>query len=92
MDQRFILQKHFKIIEKEKSIHTSKWPVAEKAAKSDELDLFIEILTKVRQEKSNNKKSMKAEIVLTIDKESYNRILLIYLPQTNHSTVPLFVP
>ena len=69
-----IYQTHFRKLEKDKSIHVSSWPKSEKIAKADELDLFIEILTKVRQEKSNNKKSMKSEIKLTISKEDKKKI------------------
>jgi valyl-tRNA synthetase len=69
-----IYQTHFRKNEKDKSIHISKWPETEKAGKSDELDLFVEILGRVRQEKSNAKKSMKAEIILTISKEDKKKI------------------
>lgn len=69
-----IYQTHFKKNEKDKSIHISKWPQSEKEKKSDELDLFIEILTKIRQEKSTAKKSMKSEIILTINKEDKKKI------------------
>ncbi len=76
-----IYQNYFKKIEKEKSIHISKWPgkasslakakenskIADKSVNADELDLFLEILSKVRQEKSNNKKSMKSEVKLSLD-------------------------
>jgi len=66
-----IYQNHFKANEKKKSIHLMKWPVGGVGGKSEEWDLFIEILSKVRQEKSNNKKSMNAEIILTIGKGNY---------------------
>ncbi len=69
-----IYQAHFRKQEKDKSIHISSWPSFEKEKKSDELDLFIEILTKVRQEKSNAKKSMKSEIILTITKEDKKKL------------------
>ena len=69
-----IYQTHFKKFESDKSIHISRWPSFDKEKKSDELDLFIDILTKVRQEKSNNKKSMKSEIILTITKEDKKKI------------------
>lgn len=69
-----IYQTHFKKNEKDKSIHVIPWPKTEKIKKSDELNLFIEILTKIRQEKSNAKKSMKAEIILTITKEDKKKI------------------
>jgi valyl-tRNA synthetase len=46
----------------------------ENSKNASELDLFIEILTKIRQEKSNAKKSMKAEIILSINKEEKIKI------------------
>ncbi len=72
-----IYQEYFKKIEKDKSIHISEWPklVGGKSfVVSDEFDVFIEILGCVRQEKSNAKKSMKAEIILTLDKETMKKI------------------
>ena len=45
------------------------------AAKTEnELDKFIEILTRIRQEKSNAKKSMKSEIKLVLSKEEKTQI------------------
>lgn len=70
-----IYQNYFKKTEKEKSIHLTKWPVSEKiVGKTETLDLFLDILTKVRQEKSNNKKPMNAEIVLNLPKKEKNKI------------------
>jgi len=70
-----IYQTHFKKNEKDKSIHISKWPESEKnKVNVEQLDLFLNILGKVRQEKSNAKKSMKAEIILTIEKGDYEKI------------------
>mgnify|MGYP001558749101 CR=1 FL=1 len=74
-----IYQNYFKKFEKEKSIHLSEWPkyVKEKKKeieKTDELDLFIEILAKVRQEKTRNKKPMNAEIILTIEKKDKGKL------------------
>ena len=70
-----LYQTHYKKQEKDKSIHISSWPEYNtKISKSDELDTFIEILTKIRQEKSNAKKSMKSEIILTISKEDKKKI------------------
>jgi len=62
-----IYQTYFRKIEKEKSIHLTEWPVG-KIWKTDEFDLFIEILAQIRQEKTKAKKSMNAEIVLSLDK------------------------
>jgi len=70
-----IYQEYYKKTEGEKSIHLSQWPKAEKIAKSEELDVFMSILTKVRYEKSKAQKSMKAEIVLTLSKEEHKGII-----------------
>lgn len=68
-----IYQNYFKKNAKEKSIHASKWPDALNIKDKKKNDLiwekFTEILDKVRKAKSENKKSMKAEIVLSIDKK-----------------------
>mgnify|MGYP001585467389 CR=1 FL=1 len=70
-----IYQECFKKYEKEKSIHLAKWPEADKKMidkKALEIgDLFIEILAKVRQAKSEAKKSMKTPIVLELDENDY---------------------
>ena len=68
-----IYQKYFKKSEKDKSIHISTWPktdikINKKIEKSG--NLFIKILTKVRKEKAKAQKSLKAEIILTIDKKT----------------------
>ena len=67
-----IYQEHFK--EKEKSIHLSRWPVAEKAKRGDEFDLFVEVLSKVRQEKTNNKKAMNWECVITLPEKEIKKL------------------
>ncbi len=66
-----IYQEHFRKIEGEKSIHLSKWPETLEAGQknTEMLDKFLEILNKVRQAKSDAKKSIKAEIALSIDKK-----------------------
>jgi len=65
-----LYQQHYKKIEKGKSIHLSRWPeVKGRIEKSEKLDLFLAILAKIRQEKTNKKKSMKAEIILSLDKK-----------------------
>ena len=69
-----IYQNNFKKNEKDKSIHISEWPKYEKQEKAEEFDLFIEILGKIRQEKSNNKKAMNSEIILTIEEKDYNKL------------------
>ena len=70
-----IYQKYYKDIEKEKSIHISKWPkynIFNKSHKAEKtFDSVIEIITKVRQEKSKNQKSMKTPINLSLNAEQY---------------------
>lgn len=67
-----IYQTHFKKYENKKSVHIENWPseIKIKSSKSDQetWDKLIEILTQVRQKKSEAKKSVKAEIILTIPK------------------------
>jgi len=69
-----IYQEHFKKYEKEKSIHVTDWPERVKITnkKEDEKtwNKLLEIISKVRQKKSEEKKSMKSEIILTLDKET----------------------
>ena len=70
-----IYQTYFKEIEGEKSIHLSKWPESEdKNEKTESLDLLLETITKIRQEKSNNQKPMNSEITLTLPKETKTTI------------------
>jgi valyl-tRNA synthetase len=62
-----IYQNYFKKNEKAKSIHISEWPKEIKTSiKEDkkEYDLLVELITKIRQEKTLAKKSMKAEVIL----------------------------
>ena len=67
-----IYQEHFTKFEKEKSIHLSQFPVVKINEKTDVGDLFLDILSKIRQEKSNAKKPMNCEIVLALDKKTLN--------------------
>ena len=70
-----IYQQHFKKIQKDKSIHISKWPVHTKSEKEDGVfDLMLDIISKVRQEKSREQKSMKAEIILYLDKPAETKL------------------
>ena len=68
-----IYQKYFREEEKGKSIHISKWPEKIKVEKRKEDDekygLLIEVIRKVRQEKSKAKKSMNSKIELTLEKK-----------------------
>ena len=71
-----IYQTHFKKIEKDKSIHISNWPKSKKESQtSKEFISFCSLLSKVRQEKTNNQKSMNSEMILTLPKEDLNKVL-----------------
>ncbi|MBS3078720.1 valine--tRNA ligase [Candidatus Pacearchaeota archaeon] len=70
-----IYQSYYSKNEAYKSIHLSRWPTVEKVDKTDELDVFINILTKVRYEKSKAQKSMKAEVKLVLTKEEKSKIV-----------------
>jgi len=65
-----VYQEYFKKNEGDKSIHTSKWPfefkIKIKEGEEKIFDRFIEILEGVRRAKSEAKKSMKAEVILTL--------------------------
>jgi len=70
-----IYQENYKKNENCKSIHLCAWPKFDKETKEEKLlDDFFEILSKVRQEKTNNKKSMNSEIVLTLEKGEIKKI------------------
>ncbi|MBD3253427.1 valine--tRNA ligase [Candidatus Pacearchaeota archaeon] len=69
-----IYKNYFEKSEKIKSIHISEWPLCEKEEKSEELDFFVDILTKIRQEKSRAKKSMNSEIILTLSKKERDEL------------------
>ncbi len=80
-----IYQEYFKKYEKDKSIHVSKWPETRKQKKEksivkkyekgelgwDKWDLLASIISKIRQEKTKAKKSMNAEIILTLNRINY---------------------
>jgi len=78
-----IYQTYYKKTQKEKSIHISTWPrintlqihEAEIDKKEgDQLALFYETLSKIRQEKSSSQKAMNSEIILTLDKKTYDEL------------------
>jgi valyl-tRNA synthetase len=72
-----IYQEHFKKQEKENSIHISKWPEKEKVdmnEKENKFDSFVELLGKVRQEKTLAKKAMNSEISLILEKETIREL------------------
>jgi len=77
-----IYQGHFKIFEKEKSIHLIEWPKLNKKefkkwdepkikTHANELTLFSDLLTQVRIEKTKVQKPMNAECILTLNKLNY---------------------
>jgi valyl-tRNA synthetase len=60
--------------EKCKSIHISEWPKIKIRGDTEAGDLFINILSKIRQIKAKHKKSVKAPIVLSLDKKTQNEL------------------
>lgn len=76
-----IYQTHYLKNKKVKSIHNCSWPEEikiKKSKKNEELfDELIEIIGKVRQEKTKAQKSMKAEIILTLEKEKIKKFKFI---------------
>ncbi|MFH1452271.1 MAG: valine--tRNA ligase [archaeon] len=76
-----IYQTYFKETEKEKSIHLTTWPEYDKKFKgwddknikshANELTLFIDLLSRVRAEKTSAQKPMNSECILTIDNTNY---------------------
>ena len=71
-----IYQEHYRIHEKDKSIHISSWPETKKITddKNNIFDLMIKIIAKVRQEKTANQKAMNSEIVLTLEKKDKEKL------------------
>lgn len=69
-----IYQQHFKKHEGKKSIHNENWPeqIKTKSSKSDESvwNEMLKVVAYARQEKSKAQKSMKAEIILSLPKET----------------------
>ncbi len=70
-----VYQNHFKVNEKMKSVHLLSWPekVNTGVGKINEkvFERMIEIIAEVRKMKSENKKAMNSEIVLTLDKKDH---------------------
>ncbi|UZE94168.1 MAG: valine--tRNA ligase [Candidatus Pacearchaeota archaeon] len=73
-----LYQQYYRKHEKVKSIHIAEWPkpvaglINEKIEKLG--DKAIEIIGKVRQYKTKNQKSLKAEIILTLDKDKIKEL------------------
>ena len=65
-----IYQNHYKKFEEVESIHISKWPESEnKEFNGVNWNKLIEVISKVRQSKSESQKAMNSEIKLTLVKE-----------------------
>lgn len=62
-----IYLKYYKKNEKKKSIHLCEWPKGEKAKTKKDLILFYATLSEIRKIKTENKKAMNSEIILTLD-------------------------
>lgn len=70
-----LYQQYFRRFEKQKSIHLCDWPeYIKKDGEIKELDLFYNILSEIRQEKTKKQKSMKAEIKLIIGKKQIENL------------------
>lgn len=74
-----IYHMYFNKTEKEKSIHISNWPKYDKKLedkKTEKIgDKAMDIISKVRQYKTQNQKSMKTEVKLTIDEKELKPVL-----------------
>ncbi|PIO07842.1 valine--tRNA ligase [Candidatus Pacearchaeota archaeon CG10_big_fil_rev_8_21_14_0_10_34_12] len=89
-----IYQEYYRKNEKDKSIHISSWPeqFKMKTGKGDEkvFDLMLDVISRVRQAKSNAKKSVKAEIILTLDggdKKILEKVLQDLMSVTNSKEI-----
>ncbi|MGB9707733.1 MAG: valine--tRNA ligase [Candidatus Pacearchaeota archaeon] len=73
-----LYQQYFKTNEKVKSIHLCKWPKHDEGFIDDKIekvgDMACEIINNVRQFKSKNQKSLKTEVILTIEKEKLGEL------------------
>jgi valyl-tRNA synthetase len=72
-----LYQEYFSSNEKKESIHICSWPKKLQYGKTKEdisFSDFTELLSKIRQEKTNLKKSMNSEINLTLKKETIENL------------------
>ena len=82
-----IYQEYFRKNEKIKSIHVSEWPNFEKKKEKsvvkkyedkelgwDVWSLLLKLISEIRQEKSKNQKAMNSEIVLTLERVTYDNL------------------
>ncbi len=64
-----IYQNYFRKTEKDKSIHISEWPKYNKISSNRDFLFFKDILSLVRKEKTNNKKSMNTECIIFLQQK-----------------------
>jgi len=69
-----IYQNHYRKTEKSKSIHLSLFEEINSNEKLDSGNLFMEILGKIRREKTIKKKSMRNKIILNLEKKDYDKL------------------
>ena len=69
-----LYQNYFKKYEKEISIHLTEFPKIEINEKSEKGNLFIELLSKIRQEKTKEQKPMNAECIVSLEKKVYEQL------------------
>jgi len=73
-----IYQNHFRKFEGKKSIHLEDWPkrtgIAEHKHDEKVWSKLVEVIGKVRQAKSEAKKSMNSQIILTLSKEEHKEL------------------
>jgi len=69
-----IYQDHYRKTEKSKSIHLSLFEEINSNEKLDSGNLFMEILGKIRREKTIKKKSMRNKIILNLEKKDYDKL------------------
>ena len=82
---------YFQKKEKKKSIHISDWPKYDKNLEDKKLekigDKAIDIISKVRQYKTQNQKSMKTEVKLTPGEKDLKQVLDDLKAVTNASEI-----
>ena len=78
-----LYQRYYRKYENEKSIHLSKWPkridIKQYDNDTDKWKTLVNIITLVRKEKSKFQKSMKAQIILTLEREVQDNLKLLLM-------------
>jgi len=69
-----IYQEYFRKFEKEKSIHLTNFPKIQIKEKKDVGNNMIELIAKIRQEKTKAKKAMNIECKVTLEKKDYENV------------------